>query len=93
MMLELVGFAVAGAAGALARDIVRDNRIKLPSVVSGDLSLGVVGGMFVGAFVGYVIDRNPISAAMAGYVGTSAISHLLPEVQNVKRDKSGRYTK
>jgi hypothetical protein len=78
-MTEAVRFLLAGAFGALAKDIVGDGKLQLPYLKDGFLVLGVVGGMMVGAFVGWAVDGSLITAAMAGYVGTSAISHLLPK--------------
>lgn len=73
-----LSFLAAGALGALVRDILRDNRLSLPSVVDGDLVLGFIGGMLVGAFVGWAVDQSVITAVFSGYVGTSTIKHLLP---------------
>lgn len=77
-MNEVVGFILAGAVGALARDVVRDNKIQLPRYNDGVILLGFVGGMIVGGFVGWVVDGSFLTAAMGGYVGTSTIAHLLP---------------
>ena len=77
-MLEIVGFLVAGAFGSLAKDIVSDGSLRLPHIKDGQLVLGFIGGMVVGAFVGYVVDNSLLMAVLSGYVGTSAIQHLLP---------------
>ncbi len=69
---------LGGAFGAIAKDVVQDGRLKLPSIKDGDLILGFIGGAFVGAFVGYAVDHNVLTACLSGYVGTSAIQHLLP---------------
>jgi len=80
-MNSLIGYAVAGAIGSLARDVVKDNSIVLPKFQEGKLLLGFIGGMIVGAFVGWAIDSSYLTAALSGYVGVSAINHLLPEVK------------
>jgi cell division protein FtsX len=73
--LQLV---LAGAIGALAKDILQDGYIQLPFIQDGRWYLGFMGGLIIGAFVGYIADNSPITAALSGYVGVSAISHLLP---------------
>ena len=73
-----LALALAGGLGALAKDIVQDGRLKLPSIKDGDLVLGFIGGAIVGAFVGLVVDHSVLTAALSGYVGTSTIQHLLP---------------
>ena len=77
MPLDL-SLLLAGAAGAIAKDIVVDGRLKLPCVDGGDLLLGFIGGAIVGAFVGFAVDHSVLTAALSGYVGTSAIRNLLP---------------
>ncbi len=77
--LEIIGFLASGAFGALAKDTVVDGKIKLPHRINGDIALGSVGGMLIGAFVGWAVDGSFLTAAMAGYVGVSAITGLLPK--------------
>lgn len=77
-MSTYIIFLVAGALGSLAKDIVQDNKIILPYRENHSLVLGFIGGMLVGAFVGWAVDQNPVTALLSGYVGTSAISQLLP---------------
>ena len=79
----------AGAFGALVRTIVRHNQLVLPSFSSGVVSLGFIGGMVVGAFVGLMVDHSPLTALLSGYVGTSAISHLLPADLSSSQQSSG----
>lgn len=74
-------YFVAGAVGSLAKDIIQDNQLRLPYVKDGYVVLGFLGGMFVGAFVGWCVDGSFLTAALGGYVGTSAISNLLPPVK------------
>lgn len=69
---------LGGALGAIAKDIVQDGRLKLPSIKDDDLVLGFIGGALVGAFVGYAVDHSVLTATLSGYVGTSTIQHLLP---------------
>ena len=83
MPIEL-SFLLAGAFGAIAKDIVQDGCLKLPFLKDGDLVLGFIGGALVGAFVGFAVDNSILTAVLSGYVGTSAIQHLLPSVQSDK---------
>ena len=71
-------FILAGGAGAIAKDLVIDNKLQLPKFDDGYCCLGFLGGFIIGAFVGMVVDHNILTSGLAGYVGSSAISHLLP---------------
>ncbi len=73
-------FAVAGSIGALVREIVRGNGLSLPRVSENVFYLGFMSGMIIGAFVGMLVDNNFLTSLLSGYVGTSAINHLLPRV-------------
>jgi len=79
-MDSIIGLAIAGGIGALAKDILKDNSIQLPKVEGNKLVLGFIGAVIVGSFVGWAVDGSYLTAGMAGYVGTSAIKDLLPEV-------------
>ena len=81
MPIEII-LLLAGALGAIAKDVVQDNKLVLPKFKDGDLLLGCVGGMIVGAFVGLAVDNNPLTACLGGYVGVSAIQHLLPSIKS-----------
>lgn len=82
-MPSVIGFLIAGAFGSLARDCIKDGKILLPHVEDHSLVLGFIGGMIVGAFVGWATDGTLLAAGLSGYVGTSAIGHLLPG--NIKK--------
>ena len=77
-MNEIISLLLAGALGSLVKDVVQDGKLSLPKFHGGDLILGCLGGMIVGAFVGFAVDHSLLTAALSGYVGTSAIKHLLP---------------
>lgn len=67
----------AGALGALIKDILQDNKLKLPTLEKGELSLGFLGSLVVGGFVGYMVDGSYITAAISGYTGFSIIKDLM----------------
>lgn len=77
-MKEIIPFLIAGAFGALTKDILQDNKIKLPCIRGDEVILGTLGGMIIGAFVGWAVDHSLITAALSGYVGVAAIKNLLP---------------
>ncbi len=77
-----------GAAGALIKDILQDNKIKLPKFADNEIALGSIGGMAIGAATGYLIDGNPATAFLAGYAGTGLIESLL-----IKKDEAFNGTK
>lgn len=76
-MIPLILLFVAGAAGALVKDILKENEIELPKKIDGKLALGFLGGTITGGVVGVLVDQNPTTAFLAGYAGTSAIESLL----------------
>ena len=82
--MEILYFVIAGGVGALAKDLVKDNCIVLPSFQNGKYNLGFVGSMIIGAFIGYVVDHNPITSALSGYVGISILNNILPTTKNNK---------
>lgn len=79
---------IAGACGALVKDILQDNRLKLPQKINGDFSLGFLGGMITGGVIGYFIDGNPSTAFLAGYTGTAVFENLL-----LKKNQTNEITK
>jgi UDP-3-O-acyl-N-acetylglucosamine deacetylase len=80
--METVYLLIAGGLGALAKDLVSDNKIVIPKLCDGVFDLGFLGGMFVGAFVGYAVDHNPLTALLSGYVGISILDNILPKSFN-----------
>jgi len=68
---------VAGAVGAFVKDILEDGKISLPKRVNSDLILGFLGSIIVGAFIGFIVDKDPVVAGLAGYVGKSVIEKLV----------------
>jgi len=75
--MEIVYFFIAGAAGALVKDILVDNTLELPKRVDGKIALGFIGGMLVGGFTGWAVDQSILMAALAGFSGTSVLENLL----------------
>lgn len=74
---ELIQVTLAGMIGALVKDTLKDGCLQLPSVKDGKLFLGFLGGAFIGAFIGACVDGNVITAALAGYTGSSVLTKLL----------------
>jgi len=75
--MSIIILFLLGLAGAITKDIIQDNTIKLPKKADGNLMLGSVGGAIIGGFAGVLIDGNPTMAFMSGYAGTSIISNLI----------------
>ena len=86
----LIILFAAGAAGALIKDLLKDNAIEIPKKTNGNFCLGFLGGMITGGCAGMLIDGNPTTAFLAGYAGTSVIENLLvkknEENKNKKKD-------
>jgi len=68
---------VSGAVGALVKDILKDNKISVPCIKNGFLYLGCIGGMILGAFAGYFVDNDPVTAFLGGYAGSQVIQSLV----------------
>jgi len=68
---------LAGAIGAIVKDLIKDNSLTLPKIVDGKIVLGFLGSCFVGGVAGYLIDGNPITAGLAGYAGMSVIENFV----------------
>jgi len=77
---------LAGAAGALVKDIVQDGCLVLPEKKDGKIVLGFIGGLLIGAFVGYVVDGQPLTAAMAGFTGSSLLAKLVQPTNLINKD-------
>jgi hypothetical protein len=89
MTLEYLIVALGGAAGALVKLIIADNFLVLPKKIDGKLSLGFLGSLLIGAFVGYMIDGSFVTAAMAGFTGFSVIENLVPgKAKTAEADKA-----
>jgi hypothetical protein len=72
----LILFAV-GAAGALIKDLLQDGCIELPRKIDSKFSLGFISSMVIGAFAGYFVDGNYITAFLAGVSGSLVINNLI----------------
>ena len=68
---------LAGGAGAFVKDVLKDNRLRLPHYNKGYLYLGCVGGIIIGGFAGYVVDNDPVTAFLGGYAGYQIIESLI----------------
>jgi len=86
-MLAEISFFLAGALGALVKDILVDGAIVLPERVDKKLKLGFLGGMIIGAFVGWAVDQSLITAAFAGFSGKQMIEKLLPKKEGAKENQ------
>jgi hypothetical protein len=78
-----------GAVGALLSDILEENKLHLPKIQNGDLYLGSIGGLIVGAFAGYAIDGNFVTAMTAGFMGKAVIQGLVLKSGGILVKKAG----
>lgn len=78
----------AGMAGAIIKDIIKDNALEIPKKDGGRIFLGFIGGAITGGFVGLLVDHNPITAFMSGYTGSSLIAGLLPKKGFIERSEA-----
>ena len=68
---------LAGAIGAFASELIKDNCIELPKKISTRFSLGIIGSIIIGALAGYYVDGSPETAFMAGFMGPQLLSAIL----------------
>jgi hypothetical protein len=73
----MIDVILAGAFGSLVKDIVEDGHLVLPKCEGDEVILGFIGGIIVGAFIGFVVNGDLISASMGGYVGSSILKNLV----------------
>jgi hypothetical protein len=77
--METLTLILAGGLGALTKDIVKDNKLTLPCYSEGSVVLGCIGGIIIGAAVGFLVDNNPETAFFAGYAGSQMLTALVPK--------------
>jgi hypothetical protein len=75
--MSLIISLLAGAFGALAKDLIVDNEVELPKKTNNKFFLGFIGGMLTGALAGILADVNPPIAFLAGFGGTTFFESLL----------------
>lgn len=68
---------LAGAFGALVKDLVKDGYFRVPHFKDGHIYMGFLAGAIIGGFVGVVVDHSYITALLGGYTGISVIDHLV----------------
>jgi len=77
--MEALYLILAGGFGAFVKDLVKDNKLVLPKYEDDSIVLGFLGGVIIGAAVGYVVDQNPTTAFFAGYAGYQVLESLVPK--------------
>lgn len=77
MDLSILSLLAPGALGALAKDILKDNKLELPKAIDGQLCLGFIGGAIIGGITGYYVDGSFLTAFMAGFTGTALVEGLV----------------
>lgn len=77
MSYEIYYLIIAGACGALVKDLIEDGALQIPFRKDGKFYLGFFSSMIIGAFAGYAIDGGLLTAAMGGFMGSSTIAALL----------------
>lgn len=82
MTQEILTLFLAGAIGALAKDILEDGGLQMPFKKDGIFYVGFIGAMIIGGFVGYVVDGGLLEAGLAGFTGYAAIGAMIGKKKN-----------
>lgn len=72
-----IAIFLAGAAGALCKDIFKDNEIEMPHWNGGKLGLGFLGGMIIGGASSIYTDGSLLVAFTAGFTGVAMLQAIL----------------
>jgi len=72
-----IAIFLAGAAGALCKDIFKDNEIEMPHWNGGKLGLGFLGGMMIGGASSIYTDGSLLAAFTAGFTGVAMLQSIL----------------
>jgi predicted CDP-diglyceride synthetase/phosphatidate cytidylyltransferase len=75
--MSWIAFAIVGALGAIISDMLGDGYLELPKVSNGKFYPGFIGGIIIGATVGYLIDKSLLIAFSMGYIGKEAIDFIV----------------
>jgi hypothetical protein len=75
--MSLLVFAIVGALGAIISDMIGDGYLELPKVSQGKFYPGFIGGLIIGAVVGYLVDQNLLISFSIGYIGKEGIDFII----------------
>jgi H+/Cl- antiporter ClcA len=85
--MQLWVFALMGAIGGLISDMLGDGYLELPKVKDKKFYPGFIGGIIVGAAVGYLVDQNPLTAFSLGYIGKEGIDFIVKKAGLLKENE------
>lgn len=71
-------FALAGAAGAIARACI-SGFIELPRKQGRKIMLGFLSDLILGIILGVIVDQSPIVAFSAAFAGRQAIEDIVKQ--------------
>lgn len=89
-LLTIVYLILSGGFGALVQDIMKDGSLKLPKIKNGELILGFLGSIIIGATVGFLVDHSPLMAFFAGYTGFATLKKLVNTNIELKSNGSNK---
>ncbi len=75
--MSLWVFAVTGAIGALIADMIKDGYLEMPKLEDDKFYPGFLGGLLIGACVGYFVDQTLLSAFAWGYIGKQGLDFII----------------
>jgi hypothetical protein len=64
---------LAGAVGGFINTVANCECFVLPSVSGRKIFWASLKSLFIGAFVGFIVDTHPVFSALMGYSGTDVL--------------------
>jgi hypothetical protein len=69
--------AFFGLLGGVISDIIGDGYLELPKIQDKKFYVGCLAGMILGAVVGYLVDKTPLTSFTFGYLGKEGLDFLM----------------
>lgn len=70
---------LAGVLGALVREVLENNGLKLPVISEGTLNLGFIGALLIGGASGFYFGDTLLSAFTSGLTSAALLGALVKQ--------------
>jgi len=86
---EILLILLCGFLGGLAKDLAKGYFLSLPKIVEGQLYLGTIGSMLLGAIIAFIVDNNPVTAFSSALAAPYIIEEMLSTIKDKKSKNRG----